>query len=531
MKLICHKHVPAGYYNKLTDAWLKKDDKLLDVYPITCKQIPQIQSLYTHFDAEKRNQLADILKSQYANLETSTAVNTAIEKLRQPNTFTITTGQQIHIFLGPLFFIYKITSVIRQARRLQELHPENYYVPVFWMATEDHDIAEINAISVFGKKHSWQTTESGIAGDLSTEGLETLSDEWLELAKKENLPAEILDLFHVFKKAYTQFNNLADATRCILNDLFGHYGLIIIDANHPKLKLALNDLALKDIQTDQVFNALQYSTSKLKNCGFAPQVNPRRTHFFCIVNRQRLRIDKVDGGFALNPGHQRMSDNEMQEWIGNSPENVSPNALLRPVYQQLILPNVAYVCGPAELHYWHQLYALFDREKIPAPALLLRDSYIVLDGRIQDFLRSKNLDEKTLWEGFEHASRILENRILGDNKLPEEIEVLKNQSEKILQMFFGVKYKNIKELREQYAIWLNELEKANKRVLTDIKNQPAFEPVFNRLNKISQSHFNKKSPQERVMSWVEFLLKYKTNPIEILIENQDTDHAFGSLYV
>lgn len=531
MKVICHNKTPEGYYNKITDAWLKNDERLRDLYPLSLQDIPKVQDRYIHFDTDARNLLADTLLSQYKGIETSFAVKTSIEKLRQSNTYTVTTGQQIHIFLGPLFFIYKITSVIRQARRLQELYPENQYIPVFWMATEDHDIAEINEVTVFGKKHIWQTAQGGVAGNLPTEGLETLSDEWLEMAEKENLPPDVMDVMLIFKKAYTRFSNLADATRFIINELFGHHGLVIIDANTIKFKPAIRNLAMKDILTDSVYNVLQDSVSKLKYLGFGHQVNPRRTHFFSIIDGKRLRIDKVDGGFEFSPVFGHVSEHEIQEIINKSPENISPNALLRPVYQQLILPNVAYVCGPAELHYWHQLYGLFEKEEIAAPVLLLRDSYLALEGRVQDFLTSNSLEESTLWEGYEEVAQILEKKILGDNQISEEIVLLKNQSEKILQMFFSVKYKNIKELRDKYHQWLDELQKAHKFVLKDVKTQPAFEPVFNKLNKISQTHFNKKSPQERTISWVEFLLKYKINPIDILLENHNNHHIFGSIYV
>lgn len=531
MKLTCHKNTPEGYYNKITDAWLKNDEQLRNLYPISLQDIPEVESRYNYFDTNARNLLADTLLGQYEGIEIPSSVKSSIEKLRHSNTYTVTTGQQIHIFLGPVFFIYKITSVIRQARRLQNLYPENQYVPVFWMATEDHDIAEINEVTVFGKQYIWETSQEGMAGNLPTNGLESLSDAWMEMADKEKLSPEILEVFSNFKEAYSRFKNLADATRFILNRLFGHHGLVIIDSNSTKFKPVLRDLASKDILTDSIYHILQDSVSKLNQQGYGHQVSPRRTHFFCINEGKRLRIDKLDGVFKYSPLSDLITENELQELISETPEKLSPNALLRPVYQQLLLPNVAYVCGPAELHYWHQLYGLFEKENITAPVLLLRDSYLVVDARVEDFLTSNSLTESILWKGYEYVAELMEKQILGDNKISDEIEVLKNQSEKVLQMFFSVKYQNIRELRDNYHQWLGELQKANKLVLKEIKTQPSFEPFFNKLKKISQTHFNIKSPQERTVSFVEFLLKYKINPVDKLIQNEDFNHVFGTLHV
>lgn len=531
MKRVNLRNVPTGYYGKLADAWLKHDEQLQHLYPLRDTEISAIKEQYKQFNAEKRNLLADTILSQYSGLEIQPAVGSAIEKLRLPNTFTVTTGQQIHMFLGPVFFIYKITSAIRHARRLQELYPEDNYIPVFWMATEDHDIAEINTIHVFGKKYTWSAEEGGPTGRLSTEGLALFCDTWIEMGEKENLPAELQDIFQAFKKAYTQFNTLSDATRFIIDHLFGQYGLLIIDADSEPLKHSLSQLAKHDILTDSVYNSLQSTAVFLKQQGFGNQVNPRRTHFFYLLNGKRCRVDKGEDGFKLSPSNTVFSNENMADLLGNQPANFSPNALLRPLYQQLILPNVVYVCGPSELHYWHQLYSLFEKENIAAPSLLLRDSYLFLDTKVRDFILLHSLDEEILWQGHEQASQLLEKQILGKNRISEEMDVLKNQSEKVLEMFFAVKFRNIKELRGKYTEWLKELEKAQKIVLSEIKNQPAFEPVFNRMSKITDVYFNKKEPQERAVSWVEFLLKYKTNPIRFLLENQDLHHVFGTVYV
>ena len=531
MKLVCHSDVPRGYYGKLAADFHQNNLELSRIYPVSENNLPDIQQQLNSFTVEKRESLANELLKQYKGFEINDAVKSNIEKLKQPNTYTITTGQQLHIFLGPVFFIYKITSVIRQTRRLQQKHPENNYVPVFWLASEDHDLDEVNEVSVFGKKHTWQSEKGGPVGRLSTEGLENMCNEWLEMGKKENLPAELSDILNAFKTAYTRYGSLSDATRFIIDSLFGQFGLIVIDADSEKFKSALTEVAINDIESDGIFNELQVSSAELKAADYGNQVNPRRTHFFIIKNGLRQRIDRVEGGFYLHPTNEYVSDENMHELILNSPEVLSPNALLRPVFQQIILPNVAYVCGPSELHYWHQLHPVFAKEHVVAPALLLRDSYILLDTKTQQFLTNIGINENSLWCGYEIASKELEKKLLGRQSLHEAVDILINHTEKIFESLHHLKYKNIKDLRELNSSWIKELNKAKNILTSDIRSQPVNEPYFNRLRKLTNSDFNLAAPQERVVSWVEFLLKYKINPIKILLENTDATMIFGSLSV
>jgi bacillithiol biosynthesis cysteine-adding enzyme BshC len=531
MKLICHSEVPRGYYSKLAADFHQKNPELYKIYPVSEDNLTDIQQQLSSFTVEKRELLANTLHEQYRGIEIHDAVKTNIEKLKQPNTFTVTTGQQLHIFLGPVFFIYKITSVIRQARRLQQEHPENNYVPVFWMASEDHDLDEINEVSVFGKKYTWQAEKGEPVGRLSTLGLENLCNEWLAMAEKESLPDDLSAVFYAFKTAYSKCSSLSDATRFIINYLFEQYGLIVIDTDSKELKSALTEVAINDIESEGIFNALHISSAELKKLGYGNQVNPRRTHFFMIKNGLRQRIDRVEGGFNLHPSNEYVSEESMHQLIINSPEVFSPNALLRPIFQQQILPNVAYVCGPSELHYWHQLYPVFQREHIAAPILLLRDSYILLDAKTQQFLNVSGIDYEFIWLGYEAAAKELENVLLGKQNLNKDITILINHTEKIFESLHNLKYKNIKELREINSAWIKELNKANKLLSSDLRSQPAYEPLFNKLRKLTNADFNTAAPQERVVSWIEFILKYKINPIKILIENTNRAMVFGSLSV
>ncbi|NBP05757.1 MAG: bacillithiol biosynthesis BshC [Bacteroidetes bacterium] len=481
MNVNIHSDVPEGYYGKLASAWLKNDTDLKDLYPIDEKDINQIQDHYAYFDTHKREWLANILSKQYEGIELHSSVTANIEKIRSTNTFTVTTGQQIHIFLGPAFFVY--------------------------------------------------TPQQGPTGRLSTNGLEPICDALIEMGEKENSSSDIKDIFKLFKEAYTRFSTLSAATRFILNALFGKYGLIIIDADSASLKSDIKTLIHEDLFSDSVYEILQSASVSLKSLGYGNQVNPRKTHFFLLKEGERFRIDREVDGFLLHPSGELVSSEKMLQWATEKPPMFSPNALLRPLYQQQILPNIAYVCGPAEMHYWHQLFPLFKQRSIVAPILFLRDSYLVMDVKTQSFLVKYNMDESVMWKGFVDSSRYLEEILIGENTISRELEELKNKMNNIFRTLFDLKYKNIKELRSKSEVWIKELEKAEKSASNDIRMQPAFEPVFGRLQKISMLYFDKNKPQERMISWVELLLKTGNNLYDLIIESPQSAHAFGTLCV
>lgn len=531
MNLNIHHEVPDGYYGKLADAWLSGDEELQKLYPVTESEIPHICRQYSQFDESGREILFQALIQQYEGIDVHPNVAANLQKLRERNSFTVTTGQQIHIFLGPAFFIYKIASVIRHARRLQARFPDKNFIPVFWMATEDHDVAEISSLRVFGNSYNWVAPEGVPTGRLSTQGLEQLSELWIEMGRKENLPADIRDIFQLFKTAYSRFSTLSSATRFIINALFGKYGLLVIDPDQVHLKSGLKSLAAHDLLSDVVYNGLQNTSNELKQLGYGNQVNPRKRHFFLLNNGLRQRIDKDAEGFKLHPSGEAIPVEKMSELLQHTPESFSPNALLRPLYQQLILPNVAYVCGPSEIHYWHQLHAVFKQENVVAPLLFLRDSYVILDEKNRHFLDKNALTQNTIWQGFEVSSQVLERNILGTIHIDDEIGALKQINERIFKTLFELKYKDIKALRVKSDSLIKDLDKARKEVISEVRSQPAFESEFRKLQKIINTYFNKKNPQEREISWIEILLKFRYNPTDLLVENTDLNHVFGMICV
>ena len=258
----CISFQNSGYFSSLINDYLDQKPNVQPLYhrfPTLENFGPQIEEKKANFDDSKRAILVAVLEAQYAKINASTATLNNIKLLNHSNTYTITTGHQLNLFSGPLYFLYKIISTINLTKELQQQYPEQNFVPVYWMATEDHDFEEINYFTFKGKKFCWNRESSGPVGRLSTEGLEDfLTIFALELGSSTNAE-KLKTLFH---EAYLKHTNLADATRYLANALFGDYGLDVeckdgvVDLNDLSSKMDVNCAALF-IQHPNYFGCLE----------------------------------------------------------------------------------------------------------------------------------------------------------------------------------------------------------------------------------------------------------------------------------
>jgi bacillithiol biosynthesis cysteine-adding enzyme BshC len=310
------------------------------------------------FSKQHREILVSSLLKQYGKLKTTKLVSSNIDALRESNTFTITTGHQLNIFTGPLFFIYKIVAVINACKQLKQLYPLYNFVPVFWMASEDHDYEEIASFSLYGKKYTWVTDQTGPVGRFNPKSIEKLLEE---------IPGDM----SIFREAYKQ-PTLADACRYYVNELFSKEGLVIIDGDDVALKSLFKPVIREDVLKQTPKGLVEEKNKKLTDLGYHVQVFVRDINFFYLDKGIRGRIEKTSDGFHVVDTNIRFSKKEIEDLIEANPEKFSPNVILRPVYQEVILPNLGYVGGPAEMIYWLQLKGIFDHFKIPFPILLPR---------------------------------------------------------------------------------------------------------------------------------------------------------------
>lgn len=332
----------------------------------------QIQRKKVVFSDEKREQLVQTLKKQYTGVEIHQTVETNIELLANSNTFTVVTGHQMVAMTGPLYFIYKIAHVIRSTEELKKIHPEYNFVPIFWMASEDHDYDEVKSFHLFNRTITWETEQTGPVGRFEMKDWEPVIEQLTELFK--NHPdSELMNLLNGFNG-----NHYAEAFRKLVNHLVGRYGVVIIDGDDAVLKRSFLPYMKKEVQEQFSFKAITQTTDQLIQRGGKQQIVPREINLFYIEKGIRERL--VANGEQIEiTGKGTYSVPEILEWMERAPEEFSPNVSLRPLYQEVILPNLCYVGGAGELNYWLQLKGVFDQAGVLFPLLQTRNSALWVD--------------------------------------------------------------------------------------------------------------------------------------------------------
>lgn len=484
-------------------------------FPVIENFEAQLIEKQNSFDSTKRTTLATTLTSQYARLEITPVVKQNIESLKNKNTFTVTTGHQLNVFTGPLYFIYKIVTVINACKELKKKFPAYHFVPVYWMATEDHDYDEIKSFRLYGKKYSWETKQTGAVGRFNPDGLHQLA---------EQLPGDT----SVFKKAYKNSKTLADAVRCYVNDLFGEQGLVVIDADDAQLKSEFKEVIRQDVLKNIPKQKVEATNKELESLGYHTQIYARDINFFYLDNSIRSRIEKKDDHFVVLDSDLKFTSSEIEKLIETHPEKFSPNVILRPLYQEIILPNIAYAGGPAEVIYWLQLKAVFDHFKVPFPMLMPRNFAAVMDTPSVRKFEKTGLDLKDLFE----EKNYLFNHWIAKNSdhnlsLGEDLSKLKSIFENIEARATSVDQTLVKNVTAQAKRAYQSVENIEKKILRAEKRR--HQEKLGQLESVKDFLFPNASPQERVDNFLNF---YQQDPsfIKTLLEHFDPfDFRFNIL--
>lgn len=518
----CLSYKETNYYSNLITDYLDEKEVLKPFYnrfPKLENFKGQIEEKQKNFTSDKRKVLVEVLKKQYSETQTSEAVLNNINSFSRENTFSVNTGHQLNLFTGPLYFLYKIVSTINLASNLSEEYPEHHFVPVYWMATEDHDFEEISFFNLNGKKFKWnsQQPEAGndAVGNLSTEGLEEIFDLFsAEIGGGKN--AE--DLKILFKKAYLEHSNLTSATRFLANELFQEYGLVILDGDEKALKQEFIPYLEQEIFEQISHKATTPVAEEFENLGYVVQVNPREINLFYLYNGRRERIIERDGSYFINETQLSFSREEIAAEIKNYPERFSPNVMTRPLYQEVVLPNLCYIGGGGELAYWFELKKYFEAVGVPFPVLLLRNSALIETSKQNKKRENLDIAQSELFlkqhELINRKVRKISNIDIdfGPQKkhLVEQFQYLYELAEKTDATFLGaVKAQEVKQLKG-----LDNLEhrllKAQKRKLSD---------EVSRIAALQNELFPNKALQERQTNFSEMYLQFGKGLIPELIKH------------
>ncbi|NND52269.1 MAG: bacillithiol biosynthesis cysteine-adding enzyme BshC, partial [Flavobacteriaceae bacterium] len=377
----CLSFRDTNYFSTLICDYLEERTELQSLYnrfPKLENFKAQIDEKSGNFDLANRQVLEQVLLKQYSDIDATLETHQNIISLKAENTFTITTGHQLNLFTGPLYFLYKIISTINLTRALKKEFPKFNFVPIYWMATEDHDFEEINYFNFKGKKVQWSRASKGPVGRMDLSGLEEVSSVFASQLGSSTNSNELKELF---KTAYTEHNTLSEATLYLANELFGDHGLVILDADHKALKQLFASQMKSELLDQDAFHKVNEANAEIGKLNYKVQVNPREINLFYFLNGSRERILNNDGQFLVNNSDQKWTEPEILKELNDHPERFSPNVIMRPLYQETILPNLCYIGGGGELAYWLQLKAYFKSNGICFPILLLRNSAVLVTSK------------------------------------------------------------------------------------------------------------------------------------------------------
>jgi bacillithiol biosynthesis cysteine-adding enzyme BshC len=474
--------------------------------------LPKLESFEAAIQAKQfpsihREVLAATLEKQYQGLEISEPVSLNLQHIKETNAFTVTTGHQLNLFTGPLYFIYKIVSTIKLSKKLKQAYPDFHFVPVYWMATEDHDFDEINYFKLDGKKYEWQTDQSGAVGEFE------LDHSFREFLKTVGFAPGF------FRDAYRDSKTLGEAVRKYVNHLFGAEGLVVVDGNDPELKSLFKKVILSDLFDHNPFEKATAVTADLGEMGYKSQIFPREINLFYLDKGVRERIERVGSEFRVVNTGLSFSEEEIKKLVEKHPERFSPNVVLRPVYQELILPNLAYLGGPAEVVYWLQLKGIFDFFGVPFPVLMPRNFGLLLEAPLVKKMDQLSWNPEDLFVDFEQWKKeYIQSRSEFDFSMTSERTIISDLFEtkakeaasldpSLAGAFEAGKIRSLKVLDQMGA----KLRKAEERRL---------EVGLNRAKSVLDDCLPGGSPQERVVNMMQFYLSYP-NLIDELMANFD----------
>ena len=496
MKKHCVDLKKTGQFSTFFLDYLEGKESLRSFYT----HLPNLESFgkaiqAKHFSSEKRQNLVKVLESQYASLPLTPAVEQHIHALRGEKTFTVTTGHQLNLFTGPLYFIYKLVSTINLAKRLQEHYPDYRFVPVYWMASEDHDAAEINYFKLDGTTYRWETNQSGAVGDFELDASFQSFLKGLGFAPP------------VFQEAYSKSATLAEAVRNYVHALFGEKGLVVLDANDTRLKREFVKVMEADLFEHSPYAAAQASTQALEQLGYASQIYPRPINLFYLDKGIRERIEQEGEEYVVLNTSLRFRADALKALLQEHPERFSPNVVLRPVYQEMILPNLGYLGGPAEVVYWLQLKGVFDLFSLPFPVLLPRNFAVLLSSSIQKKIAQLEWAPEQLFQkfadwkkGFVQASSSFDFSLAAaKDQVSQVFKSLANQCTALdagLPKAFAAGEVRSLKILEQMGI---KLRKAEERRL---------EVELLRAKTVFEFLSPGGSPQERVVNFMQFYLDH-----------------------
>src|SRR5258706_8743803 len=362
--------------------------------------VKQVASSRLAYPAERRSEVASILREQNAAFGASDAAMCNLEKLER-GAVAVVSGQQVGLFSGPAYAVYKAVTAIRLAEELSKAGIPA--VPIFWMATEDHDLDEVRHVTWFdsGKLNRFELPANSAAGrPVGQVRLGTPVEESVKKAVGLLSGPASETISQALEQSYTPGETYGGAFGKLFARLFAEQGLILLDPLDARLHRIAAPLYKKAIENrDELNERLLERGAELERAGYDAQVKVTAKSTLLFTIRDGVRQPVVASNSHFKSGDATWTRNEALRLVGASPETFSANALFRPVVQDYLLPTAAYLGGPAEIAYFAQSSVIYDHLLGRMPVILPRAGFTILDAKAEKLLQKYGRCIENLWAG------------------------------------------------------------------------------------------------------------------------------------
>ncbi len=449
-----------------------------------------------------RDLLVKTLQDQAKSIVLSEAQIGNIENLANANTYTVITAHQPSLMTGPAYFVIKALSTINLAQNLTKEAQNTKIVPVFIIGSEDHDFEEVNHFNIFNKTITWESNQKGPVGRMNLEGLDEVISQFNDVLGESINATYIKELIAYAKLDSYTYNEFVYK---FVNKLFANYGLIVANMDDVNLKRHFSQYMVKEVVERKSESLIKTTQDQLEKLGFSSQAYPREINLFYMTPGARERIVHEGDQFEVLNSEISWNESEIVNEITTHPERFSPNVVMRPLYQEVIWPNIAYIGGGGELAYWLERKSQFEYFGVHFPVLIRRNSLVMVNKSQVNHIEKLGFELKDLFEE-EHIliSRYLDSKTSFDLDLSAEIQAFEtlfagitdkaSQADKSLEGF----------AEAEKTRMIKQLEQIESRIKRSVKKQE--EVSVNQIQNLKSKLFPNNGLQERHDNFFQFFL-------------------------
>ena len=478
------------------------------------------------YDASRRERVTAILERQNKSFGASAKTQANLERLRK-GAAAVVTGQQVGLFGGPMFALYKALTAVKLAEQATAAGVDA--VPVFWLATYDHDLAEVNHVSIPGAEGALQTLTTpshGLPG--APVSAVQLGDEILPLVEEAAKLLGDSETLQILRETYRPGETLGTAFAKFYARVFAEWGVIVLDASDPELHSIAQPIYRAAIErSGELADALLARGKALEAAGYHQQVKVTSSSVlvFTIQNGARTPMhrrgegDRVEFVMGTDPAAEKLSSDELIARIGSSPERFSPNVLLRPIVQDYLLPTLVYTGGAAEAAYFAQAGAVYETLVGRVTPIVPRFSATIVEPKMQRLLEKHGVGVTDVFGGPEALRQQLAAR-----GLPQDLQAAFEATNSLLTTNLGVIREKLEKLDRTLVDAVQTSISKMQHQLEKLQTQAAraeaqkSELVGRHAEMLSQSLYPDKGLQERGIGGVYYLARYGSDLLRQLYE-------------